>query len=481
MALTLPCIQSTILENGIEVVTVNDPSMKAVCQVFYFARGNEPDGERGSMHFIEHVVARTADIVHGITGKIRKICRTEAHGAWTSPTGVYFNILTMPEKVDQAFDVLSKTAFPGDLIQQAFDAEAARFRNELDEHRISAYTRSGRFNRWRQIQTFGISQWLQSWFGQLDKQAVDSLNLSQLNAIYKRNFCGSNLLYLVVGENVSHEEAKARARQHLSQIPRGDVAVISKQTAPIPYTAVVPRLPLVKPSVELSFPAPSKHDPKSANLLILSSILDEFDSPLAHLIMVKHGKYRHGSTLEINQHTSFLTFQLSEPSTKIGPMFDDVLSFIKNRDQWLTRELFEEMKARVLSDRQFDALANARQISNRVTHMAELHKTGGDVLFEDKFSRALNDVTFDEFKAFAEGIFTSVPNYLVQKPMRIKKVALPKYEEVIKRLGITADISHVRRPSYAAEFIGVQFGLAGQAVRNRIVRTAKRFMPRLRA
>lgn len=472
-------IQTTILENGVEVVTVNDPNLKALYQVLYIARGDEPEGERGSMHFIEHVLARTADMIHGTTKIISKICPEGGYGAWTNPMGVYFSALTMPDKADQGFDVLSKNVFPGKLLQEAVDMEAGLFRNELFETRFSAHTRSGRLQRWLLSQRYPNSTFLSSFFGQNDIQSVDHLDISQLESIYRRNFCGANLLYFVVGDQVNHQDAVERARHKFSHIPQGVRAVTPDQSAPVPYTSVVPRLPIVKPVVELSFPSSSSQDPNISKLELLALMLNASDSPFANLIRVRHKKYKYGCEIAFDKHTSFLTFRLTEPHSKIGPMFKDVVSFIRDHHKWLTPEFFEDMRARALVNRQFSLLADPKQIRMRVVGMAERHKTGGDALLEEKITKMLEKLTFDEFRMFVENTFSSLPNYVVHKPIRFKKLALPSYKELMADLGIKSDISHVRCPSYTLEFMGVEYGLAKRAVYRRAVRIARRYVPRL--
>ena len=209
--------QRTDLDNGIRVVTEDQPSSRAVACGIWIDSGarDEKRSEQGISHFLEHMVFKGTrnrsayDIVKDL-----EMVGAEVN-AFTTKENTCFHTLSLYENLDLSVEVLADlvchATFPKDdlevergvILQELYSAEDSPEEYIFDLFLEEFYKKSPL-----------------GWQILGSEDSVKSLKRSHLLNYYKNRYVGANIVVSAAGR-LNHEELVRKLKKHLKRIPRG--------------------------------------------------------------------------------------------------------------------------------------------------------------------------------------------------------------------------------------------------------------------
>jgi predicted Zn-dependent peptidase len=218
-------IESTILPNGIRVITESMPHMRSVSVGFWIGSGSrrETPEENGISHFIEHMlfkgttsrsaedIARSVDSVGGNLD------------AFTSKELVCYNTKVLDEHLPRAFDVLADLVLNPLFNEEDLDREKGVI---LEELKMDSDNPDYLIN-----ELFSSNFWKDHSLGRAilgTKETVTAFNRQAVDAYYRQVYTPANMLITAAG-NLNHESMVSLAAKHFQglatagPVPANDV------------------------------------------------------------------------------------------------------------------------------------------------------------------------------------------------------------------------------------------------------------------
>ena len=197
-------VKEVVLDNGLTVVVVPDPSASLV-SVKTFVRAGSIDEQpflgHGLSHYLEHVVAGGSTSVRTEDQYKEKISLLGgAFNAYTTTDHTSYYINTVPEFTLDAVDILNEWMFDCDFNQKEFDREHKVIIKEIEKNAASIQRK---FYYQCQSNFFKYSPVKYPVIGYLDN--FKNTSKQALMDYYKQRYIPSNMI-LAVGGNVDADE-----------------------------------------------------------------------------------------------------------------------------------------------------------------------------------------------------------------------------------------------------------------------------------
>jgi predicted Zn-dependent peptidase len=228
-------IETTILTNGIRVITETMPHVRSVSVGFWIGTGSrrETPEQNGISHFIEHMLFKgtTSRSAEDIARSVDSIGGNL--DAFTSKELVCYNTKVLDEHLPRAFDVLA------DLVLHPLfrDEDIAREKGViLEELKMDADNPDYLVN-----EIFSSSFWKDHSLGRAilgTRETVKRFDREMIDSYYREVYTPANLLITAAG-NLSHEKLVGLVRLHFD--PLAAAGPVPSQPSPSTHARIVLR------------------------------------------------------------------------------------------------------------------------------------------------------------------------------------------------------------------------------------------------
>ena len=260
-------VRSTVLENGLTVLTVNHPLHTVVASVFVNVGARfETEAENGLTHFLEHMafkgtLTRSAkDIVEEL-----EILGSDIN-AGTGRAATQYYVQGLPQHLGASLDILADVLINSTLDASEIAIEKKVIAQEINESLDSLDEVT--------MDALGATAYPNQPVGRAilgSKKTVKSFTRDMVADYMKRHYHAANMIVSAVGE-VDHEAFVAEVSQRFGEIEAGERETVQ----PAAYTGgtVVTRKPKFQQAdIIMAFPIPGMFDADYAAFDLLSDVL----------------------------------------------------------------------------------------------------------------------------------------------------------------------------------------------------------------
>lgn len=265
-------VQETVLDNGLKILTVDDPSSPTVSHQLWYRVGsrNEGIGATGVSHAVEHLLFKGTDRFP--EGAFDRVIQENGmvHNALTTHDYTVFYENAAADRLGIAMELESDRMSGLRLTEQAFGSEMAVIREE--RRQTSEDPPFGLLSEGVDAAMFQVHpyRWpIIGWGCDLE-----ALTLEDAWRHY-RTFYTPNNAFLVVTGDARHERVVDLARTHYGPIPRGPEPPVIRAVEPQPRgeRTVTIRKEVQLPGLLVAWRAPASRDRKAKVLNLIEFIL----------------------------------------------------------------------------------------------------------------------------------------------------------------------------------------------------------------
>ena len=395
-------IKRSVLDNGIQIVTYNDPNSKLVTIGYVVKNGsfNEREDQTGLSHLIEHMMFKGTinRTVEQINKDIERV-----GGYFNACTGFTYTkyYATVPKDYwNIGADVISDLIFNHTFPEEGFKSEKEVVKEEISMYNddpssfIMDKMNEIIFNKYKNRQSIAGT-----------KEDIDRYTIDDLNDLIETNYCAKNLTVLATG-NINHEELQKFIEEYIKKYNIDiEESYITGYDKFVPYDLNLEVHKFERPDVSqthLSFAmfGPEYNSKDIPALEILTNILGGNNSSLLYdNIREKKGLcYTISAYIQVLNDVSIIQGYAGLNSK--SDVIDEITNIIINLADTLTEEMLEDSKKYLIGINDM-----------RMETTAKLHSIITDRIINDdfspleKFEDEINKVTLEEAKEVARKYF----------------------------------------------------------------------------
>ncbi|MGF1535285.1 MAG: M16 family metallopeptidase [Elainellaceae cyanobacterium] len=399
-------VQTTILDNGLTIVTKEVPTMPAIAlqAIYRVGSAQEPAEQEGLAHLFEHMMFRPTE-ARPVSYRqlVRGLGVTNRNGTTADEYTNYFCFITPNQlpailtleaermaqlKLDPQDVELEKQA----VISEREGNENRPFYTQLEDilHRTLAKTPYGRM-------------------GTGDRASMSRISPEDLRQFYQRYYRPNNAALVLVG-NFETEQVIKDIRDRFSAIPSGPIPDASRHQPPAPVQRppftpntreVIPQANLSLPELKLVYPAPSLTHPDRAALEVLDAVLSVGESSRMEQSLVKSGLASSAFSAYWAYREAGLFWLTAEPTAdETLDSVDDAVNRLIQRVQaeGVTPAELARVKTQITVDRAFEQ----RYLPYQAAVLARSWAVDADIQAYDRYTEALLAVTAEDVKRVAQ-------------------------------------------------------------------------------
>lgn len=263
-------IRTTILSNGLTVLTERMPHVRSITTAVYIRKGARHDSMElnGLAHFVEHMVftgtatrnARQISLDIGDLGG--------EFNAFTTHDAVVFQATVLDTKVGGALDILSDLLLNPSFDPEQINRERGVVELEINERHNDPASQA--FNLYLR------TQWPTSSFGLPiggGSESIHSFTHETLSNYAAENFTGRNMVVVAAG-NLQHDDLVADVVKYFGNAPAGEVYVRTPAAKPSSGIGLL-SMPVDQIHLVMGFPAPPQGDPRYYQVHLLAALLGQ--------------------------------------------------------------------------------------------------------------------------------------------------------------------------------------------------------------
>jgi zinc protease len=396
-------VRESVLENGLKILTVDDPSSPTVSHQLWYRVGsrNERSGTTGVSHAVEHLLFKGTDRFP--EGAFDRVIQENgmAHNALTSHDYTVFYENCAADRLGIAMELESDRMSQLRLTEQAFQSELAVIREErrqtvedppfgLLAEAVDAAVFQVHPYRWP------ILGWMCD---------LESLTLDDVWRHYRTYYTPNNAFLVVTGD-ARHERVVDLARAHYGVIPRGPEPPVVRAVEPRPRgeRTVTVHKEVQLPGLLLAWRAPASRERGAKILNLIEFVLLHGRSSRLYRRLVHEGQMAIGLGGGIHLRTDPSTFTINAMA-RPGVTLEQIREAVFAETDRLTREPVEERE-----------MAKAlRAVESDFIFSRESRFALGQNLGEDECRSSWRDylgwldthrtITAEEVMATAHGVF----------------------------------------------------------------------------
>jgi predicted Zn-dependent peptidase len=265
---TPSAIQTTILPNGLTVITEIMPHVRSVTTTVYTRKGSRHDAEEqnGLAHFVEHMVfkgssSRTARQMSLDIGELGGV-----FNAFTSTDAVVFYATVLDNRTSGALEVLSDMILNPQFSSEEIAKERGVIEQEINEHRNNPSSQA--------FDLYMRTQWPNSSLGLPiggSVATISSFSHDDLSSYAACNFTGHNMVIAAAG-NLQHDDYVREVERHFGKVPAGIPPTLTPAAISAGGAGVL-QTPIDQVHLVIGFPAPPQADPRYYTVHMVSSLL----------------------------------------------------------------------------------------------------------------------------------------------------------------------------------------------------------------
>lgn len=262
--------RSTILPNGVTILTERMPHVRSVTTAIYTRHGSRHDTkpQNGLAHFVEHMVFKGTG---GRTGRQLSLDMGDLGGefnAFTSYDSIVFYATVLDVKVSGALELLSDLILNPAFSPEDIERERGVIEQEINEYRNDPASCA--------FDLYMRTQWPSSSLGFSiggTSESIRAFTRDTLLGYSSNNFTGRNLVIAAAG-NLHHDDFVEEVRKYFGSVDRGS-----------PYTPTLAAKPGTGTRMEamaidqvhllLGVPAPPQSDPRYYAVHMVASLLGQ--------------------------------------------------------------------------------------------------------------------------------------------------------------------------------------------------------------
>ncbi|MEM1196731.1 MAG: pitrilysin family protein [Pseudomonadota bacterium] len=295
LTLSAPRIEYTrwVLDNGLEVIALTDPSTADVTTSLWYKVGSkhDPEGRAGFSHLFEHILSRkTLNMPYNMVNKLTEDVGGQRNASnWIDRTN-YFETVPAQYLETMLWTHRERMAFPV-VDEEVFEKERSIVKEELRQRVLAPPY--GRFQRFVIPENaFDVLPMRRPGIGSIED--LDNATLDDARAFHQAYY-GPDTATLIVAGNFEVARLKALVDQYFADIPRRADPVSLKidykeprRKRPRSVTAAAPNVPL--PVIGDVWKAPGVAHPDAAALEVLSAILSRGKNSRFNEALVRSGQ-----------------------------------------------------------------------------------------------------------------------------------------------------------------------------------------------
>ncbi len=261
-------IRTTILSNGLTVLTESMPHVRSITTAVYSRRGSrhDPEEQNGLAHFVEHMVfkgttSRTARQLSLDMGDVGG-----AFNAFTSHAFVAFHATVLDKKVSKSLELLSDLVLHPAFPVEEIERERCVIEQEINECRDDPGSRA--------LELYMLTQWPTSSLGLPvagTAETIRGFTQDSFSNYAVDNFTGQNMVVAAAG-NLQHDDFVKEVENYFGAAPTG-VAYVRTPEAQPSVGATMLVMPTDQVHLVIGFPAPRQTDPRFYAVNMLASLL----------------------------------------------------------------------------------------------------------------------------------------------------------------------------------------------------------------
>lgn len=261
-------VRETVLDNGLKILTVDDPSSPTVSHQLWYRVGsrNEGSGTTGVSHAVEHLLFKGTDRFP--EGAFDRVIQENGmvHNALTTQDYTVFYENAAADRLGIAMELESDRMSGLRLTEQAFRSEMAVIREE--RRQTSEDPPFGLLSEAVAAAVFQVHPYRWPIIGWMCD--LEALTLDDVWRHYRSHYTPNNAFLVVTGD-ARHECVVDLARTHYGPIPRGSEPPAIRAVEPLPRgeRTVTVRKEVQLPGLLLAWRAPAsrERDAKVLNLI----------------------------------------------------------------------------------------------------------------------------------------------------------------------------------------------------------------------
>jgi zinc protease len=282
-------VQETVLDNGLKILTVDDPSSPTVSHQLWYRVGsrNEGAGTTGVSHAVEHLLFKGTDRFP--EGAFDRVIQENGmvHNALTTHDYTVFYENAAADRLGIAMELESDRMSGLRLAEPAFASEMAVIREE--RRQTSEDPPFGLLSEAVDAAVFQVHPYRWPIIGWMCD--LEALTLADVWRHYRTYYTPNNAFLVVTGD-VRHEQVVDLARTHYGPIPRGPQppAIRAVEPAPRGERTVAVRKEVQLPGLLLAWRAPASRERKAKVLNLVEFILFHGRSSRLYRRLVHEGQ-----------------------------------------------------------------------------------------------------------------------------------------------------------------------------------------------
>src|SRR6516165_5463258 len=395
-------IETTVLPNGLRVITERMAHVRSVSVGFWIASGSrsETSEQNGISHFIEHMLfkgtkTRTAEdiarSVDSIGGNL---------DAFTSKELVCFNTKVLDQHLPLAFDVLSDLVLNPRFAEEDIEKEKGVI---LEEIKMDADNPDYLVH-----EIFSSNFWKDHPLGKPilgTRETVRRFDSEMIQDYYRQVYAPANLLVTAAG-NLTHDRLVALVREHFESLPLGGPA----KPDPVPNThariALRNKKALEQVHLCLGVPSyPLPHQERFACYVLNTLLGGGMSSRLFQNIRERQGlAYAVFSELNPYRDTGCLSIYAG---TSLESARQVVESIVNEFRELKDKPVGEEELRRAKDHLKGSLMLSLESTASRMSNLARQEMYFGRFFTLDELVESIETVTADDVQRIAQTFFDS--------------------------------------------------------------------------
>ena len=403
--LSAPKIEYTswTLENGLQVIAIQDNSTADVTTSLWYEVGakHDPEGRSGFSHLFEHILSRqTLNMPYGMVNRLTEDVGGQRNASnWVDRTNYYETVpaqyletMLWTHRERMAFPVVDETVF---------ENERSVVKEELRQRVLAPPY--GRLRFVVAENAYDVLPMRRPGIGSIED--LDSATLEDARAFHEAYY-GPDTATLIVAGNFEMAKLRSLVDQYFADIPRranpisleieGEEPV---RTEPRVINVTAPNVPL--PVTGIIWKGPPRTHPDSAPLEVAAAILSRGDNSRLDAAMVRTGK-------AVNAGFGYSDFQDAgtiSASATLSPQADlsEADAILTAEVERMRSELVTAAELREAKNELFSSALSSRQTARgRAFELGEALVSTGDPDAADTRLAAIAEVTAEDVMRVAQ-------------------------------------------------------------------------------
>lgn len=385
-------VKEILLDNGLKVVLVNDPSASLVSVRTIIRAGSiDEDAVLGSgvSHYLEHLVAGGTTKARSEETYRRLIAQLGgAYNAYTTVDHTSYFINTVPSEMNTAIAMLSEWMFQCEFSSSEFNRERDVIIKEIEKDDASVHRK---FYQISNENFYKVNPIRYPVIGYLDN--FKRLTQDNVRAYYQSRYVASNML-LVIGGNFNEDVVMAQVRGTFGKAPTVAPPKVQVGSEPMPFSArsIETTGDTSVTFLSLRFPTIDLFSKDLYALDLLEFILSEGEDSFLHRQIVEEKKLAYAvraSSYTPSFTTGYFEIVMEVDADKVEAAKKEVLSILSS----IKAGKFDEARlARACKQKLAEDIFSITSIDDRVSRFGTGVLYGHSTSFYDDYIRRFRGV-----------------------------------------------------------------------------------------